>query len=270
MRFHAGWLSAGIAALLLTAGCKEGRSIQGSEQASASDRVEQAQKQSEKAFDQAENAQQEASDQQREAARAQQVVEETRTELAEAESRAQKELQEAQASQQQAQTAQQQAQQTVTEAQASALEAQRQQESELAQQDALDAQQSPQAAEQASEPAQQPMAQAPLPSTPSQGEQLIIGEVLTASEREVMVSVRGEPQLRLQVGPSTQIIVDGQQGRAADIQEGSQVRASYRDTQGEPTAVRIEVTSSMPPAMPVSPESGESQPGAQPPQPLNP
>ncbi|HEX8701953.1 MAG TPA: hypothetical protein VF815_24200 [Myxococcaceae bacterium] len=263
MRFSAGWLSAGLTALLLATGCKEGRSVtvneQGDEQASASAAVEQAQERSEKAFDQAESVQKEASDQQQEAARAQQQVEDTRRELAEAEAKANAELQEAQQAQQQAQQTQQQAQQTVAEAQKSAMEAQRQQQTELAQQAQQQAQQAQQQAQQA-----QQQAQAPLPSAQGQREQFIIGEVLTASEDELMVSVRGEPQLRLQVDPATQIIVNGRQGQAADIQEGSQVRASYRDSEGEQKAVRIEVTSSAQPSLPATPESGESSPGVQP------
>jgi DNA repair exonuclease SbcCD ATPase subunit len=253
-------LSAGIAALLLTTGCKEGRSVavneQGDEQALASKAVEQAQERSEKAIDQSEAAQKEAGDQQKEAVQAQQRAEEARRELAEAEAKAQAELQQAQQAQQQAQQTQQQAQQTVEESQRSALEAQRQQQAELAQQGQQQAQQMQQQAQQ--------QAAAPVPSTQAQGEQFIIGQVLTASEDEVMVSVRGEPQLRLQVEPSTQIIVDGRQGRAADIQEGSQVRASYRDNQGEQQAVRIEVTSSQQQGLPAVPESGESAPGVQP------
>lgn len=279
MRFGAGWLSAGVTALLLVTGCKEGgRSVtvdeRGNEQASASAAVEQAQERSESAFDQAESAQKEAGDQQQEAARAQQRVEEARRELAQAETEAQTELQQAQQAQQQAQQTQQQAQQTVAEAQRTALEAQQQQQAELAQQQnqqaqqaQAQAQQTQQQAQQNQQQAQQPMAQAPLPSTPGQSDQFIVGQVLTASEDEVMVSVRGEPQLRLQVEPSTQIIVDGRQGRAADIQEGSQVRASYRDSEGEQKAVRIEVTSSAQPGMPVTPESGESTPRV-PPRPM--
>jgi uncharacterized phage infection (PIP) family protein YhgE len=278
MRLGAGWLTAGIAALLLTTGCKEGRSVtvneQGEEQVTASKAVEQAQDRSEKAFDRAESAQKEAGDQQEEAVQAQKDVEEARRQLTEAEAKAQAELQQAQQAQQQAQQTHQQAQQTVAEAQTSALEAQRQQQAELAQQAEQQAQQAQQQAQsaqqQAQQPvaqqpvAQQPVAQAPLPSTQAQSEQFIIGQVLTASEDEVMVSVRGEPQLRLQVEPSTQILVDGRQGRAADIQEGSQVRASYRDNQGEQQAVRIEVTSSQQPGMPAAPESGESSPDVQP------
>jgi colicin import membrane protein len=270
MRFGPGYLAAGVAALLLTAGCKDGRLETDRQrepgQATATQAVEQAQERSEKAIDQAERAQEEASEQQRDAAQAQRDVAEARQELTEAEERARTESQQAQQAQQQAQQQTQQTQQTVAEAQTSALEAQRQQQTELAQQQAQQAQQADQQAQQTQAQAQQPVAAAPAPApaAQAQGEQFITGEVLTANEQEVLVSTRGEPQLRLQLNPGTVVMVDGRQARAADIQEGSQVRASYRDAGGEPTAVRLEVTSAQQPAAPVPPESGESQPGAKP------
>jgi hypothetical protein len=265
MRFGAGWLSAGVAALLLTTGCKEGKPVvqQEGEQASAAQTVEQAQERTEQAFDQAKEAQDKASKEQEQAARAQQELQDAERQLVEAQANARTEAQQAQQAQQQAQQQTQQAGQTASEAQASALEAQRQQQSEMAQQAEQQSEQTQQQAELSRQQAQQPVVAAPAPTGQgAQGEQFVIGEVLTASDREVLVSSRGEPQVRLQVQPGTTlIIVDGRQANAADIQEGSQVRASYRDMGGEPTATRIEITSSQRPATPVSPESGESQPG---------
>ncbi|HYI00728.1 hypothetical protein [Hyalangium sp.] len=255
MRVGTGGLLAGLAALLLTAGCKEGRPVgepREGEQASAAQSVEQAQKQSEQAFDQAEEAQGKASAEQRDAAQAQRDVQEAQKSLAEAQGRARTEAQEAQTAQQQAQQQTQAAQQAVTQSQQNALDAQRQQQSELAQPAQPQAGASP------------PAVQAPAPSTQAQGEQVIVGEVLTVNDRELLVSSRGEPQRRLQVQPGTVILVDGRQARAADIEEGSQVRASFHDQGGEPTATRIEVTTSVRPAIPAAPESGESTPGAQP------
>ncbi|MFP2895749.1 hypothetical protein [Corallococcus sp. 4LFB] len=96
-----------------------------------------------------------------------------------------------------------------------------------------------------------------------QQEQQISGDVLSASDQEVLVSQAGEPRLRLKVGPSTQVQVDGRAASAADIQEGAQVQASYRTdaSSGEPQALRIEATSRAQPATPAAPESGESSPG---------
>ncbi|WP_225408668.1 hypothetical protein [Stigmatella hybrida] len=230
-------VSAGIAALLLSTGCDQNKTLsarQEGEQTSASQVVAQAHERTEKAFGQAEDAQKEANQQQDQATRAQASVEDAREELADAQNRAQQEIREAQQAQQQAQ----QAEQTVAAAQSSALEAQRQQQTELSQQ------------------AQQPVAPAA-----TQGAQFIDGEVLTVNAQEVLVSVRGEPQVRLQLAPTTQVLVDGRQARATDIEEGSQIRASYQDVGGEPRAVRVEVTS-QPAGYPAVPESGESTPGA--------
>lgn len=90
--------------------------------------------------------------------------------------------------------------------------------------------------------------------------QEITGDVLTASLTEVLVSVRGEPQLRLQLRPRTVVLVDGQMATPADIRDGSEVRAMYREVGGEPVAFLVEVsTRAHAPAAP-SPESGESGP----------
>jgi hypothetical protein len=269
MRIGAGWLSAGIAALLLTTGCKDGRWESGQregEQASAGQAVEQAQKQSEQAFDQAKDAQQKATTEQRDAVQAQRDLESAQQELTEAQARVQKEAQEAQQAQQQAQQQTQQAQQTAQQSQQTALEAQRQQQAELAQRSQQQAQQAQQQAQQSQQQAQAtpPVDPTAAPTTQAQGEQLIVGQVLTASDRELLVSNRGEPQVRLQVQPGTVITVDGRMARAAEIREGSQVRASYNTQAGEPTATRIDVTTAQQPAAPAAPNSGESTPGAQP------
>ncbi|WP_235686040.1 hypothetical protein [Corallococcus silvisoli] len=93
--------------------------------------------------------------------------------------------------------------------------------------------------------------------------QRISGEVLSANAREVLLSERGEPRLRLQVGPNTQVRVDGRVASAADIREGSEVRASYRtdERSGEPQALSIDATTPTRPATPAPVESGESSPG---------
>lgn len=269
MRIGAGGFSIGLAALLLAAGCKEGRPVSGQqegEQASAARAVENAQEQSEQAFDQAKDAQEKATDEQRDAARAQRDLQEAQKDLTEAQARVQKEAQEAQQAQQQAQQETQQAEQTAAQAQQNALEAQRQQQAELAQQSQQQAQQAQQQAQQTQQQAQASAASGQAASTPAQGrsEQVIVGQVLTVNDREVLVSSRGEPQLRLQVQPGTVITVDGRTARATDIEEGSQVRASYNTQTGEPTATRIDVTTSQRPATPAAPESGESTPEAQP------
>jgi hypothetical protein len=85
------------------------------------------------------------------------------------------------------------------------------------------------------------------PAKPQQVQQLVTGRVASASQDELLLSsagAPGQPQLRLQLNAQTQVLVNGQQGSVADIPEGSQVRASYQDVGGEPTALRVDVTSS--------------------------
>ncbi|NNC17514.1 hypothetical protein HJC22_17505 [Corallococcus exiguus] len=278
MKSRAAWLGAGVAALVVgTTACQDGdRSRQDTaEKNTPGQQVEQAQLQSEKAFDDARDAQKEASSQQREAARAQEDVQHKQQELQEAQAKAQKESQEAQASQQQAQARTQQAQSVAQQAQASALAAQRQaQQNFTTQQQQASNENAAANPRVATQDAWQQQAANPNAATqqaaiaqnsraaPAQ-EQQISGDVLSASAQEVLVSQRGEPRLRLKVGPSTQVQVDGRAASAADIQEGAQVRASYRTdaSSGEPQALRIDATSRAQPAAPAPAESGESSPG---------
>ncbi|WP_147439476.1 hypothetical protein [Corallococcus sp. CA049B] len=282
MKSRAAWLGAGVAALVVgTTACQDqDRSRQDTaEKNTPGQRVEQAQLQSEKAFDDARDAQKEASSQQREAARAQEDVQQKQQELQEAQAKAQKEAQEAQASQQQAQARTQQAQSVAQQAQASALAAQRQAQQNFATQQQQASNESAAANQRIAAPGAQQQAanqdaatqQAAIAqnSQPTQAqaapaqEQQITGDVLSASAQEVLVSQRGEPRLRLKVGPSTQVQVDGRAASAADIQEGAQVRASYRtdESSGQPQALRIDATSRAQPAAPAPAESGESSPG---------
>ncbi|AFE03682.1 putative lipoprotein [Corallococcus coralloides DSM 2259] len=282
MKSRAAWLGAGAIALVVsTTACQDqDRSRQDTaENNTPGQQVEQAQLQSEKAFDDARDAQKEASSQQREAARAQEDLQRKQQELQEAQAKAQKEAQEAQSSQQQAQARTQQAQSVAQQAQASALAAQRQAQQNFATQQQQASNESAAANQRIADPsAQQQQAanqnaatqqaataqnsQAPTAQAPRQ-EQQISGDVLSASAQEVLVSQRGEPQLRLKVGPSTQVQVDGRAASASDIQEGAQVRASYRtdESSGEQQALRIDATSRAQPAAPAPAESGESSPG---------
>ena len=45
----------------------------------------------------------------------------------------------------------------------------------------------------------------------------------------------------LEVGEDTQISVDGRQGKLADLQEGTKVKAAYESREGKNVATRIEV-----------------------------
>jgi len=233
------WWSAGVAVLLATAGCKP---QQGQQQEAAGDaraQVESAQQRSQQVLEQAREAQERAAGEQKQVADARQDVEKARQELQEAEAKAQKELQEAQTTQQQASNQAQQAQAEVQQSQQQALEAQRQQQEQMAQAQQQAAQQQEQVARTQQQTVQQQGTQQP--------QQLVTGRVVSASPDELLLSsagTAGQPQLRLQLNDQTQVMVDGRQGSVADIQEGSQVRASYQDLGGEPTALRVDVTNS--------------------------
>ncbi|HYO65852.1 MAG TPA: hypothetical protein VEU33_07205 [Archangium sp.] len=234
-----GWLTAGVAALLVAAGCKQqGQQQQQDIQNDARAQVESAQERSRQAMEQAQEVQERAADEQKQVADARQDVEKARQELQQAEAKAQQEFQEAQRTQQQAANQATQAQAEIQQSQQQALEAQRQQQQELAQ-----AQQ--QAAQQ-----QEQMARTQQQSAQAQGnqqlQQLVTGQVVSASPDELLLSSAGgagQPQIRLQLNAQTQVMVDGRQASSADIAEGSQVRASYQDVGGEPTALRVDVTS---------------------------
>ena len=51
-------------------------------------------------------------------------------------------------------------------------------------------------------------------------------------------------EVRLQVNEQTQVWRDGQQASLQDLQEGSQVRATYQQQEGQQVVTRIDVTES--------------------------
>jgi colicin import membrane protein len=232
------WWSAGVAALLVTAGCKPREQQQPQDvQGDARAQVESAQQRSEQALENAKQAQEQAREEQEQVADARQEAEEARQQLQEAEAKAQQEFQEAQRAQQQASNQAQTAQTEVQQSQQQALEAQRQQQQELAQAQQQTAQQQQQTAQQQQQTAQQP----------TQMQQMVTGQVVSTSPEELLLSsagAPGRPQIRLQLNEQTQVTVDGRQASTADIPQGGQVRASYQDVGGEPTAVRVDVTRS--------------------------
>lgn len=85
-------------------------------------------------------------------------------------------------------------------------------------------------------------AREPATSEEAEAQQEIVGDVLSVDGREVLVSVRGEPELRLQMRPRTVVLLDGQMGTVEDIREGNGIRALYRVVGDEPVAFVVEVT----------------------------
>jgi hypothetical protein len=73
------------------------------------------------------------------------------------------------------------------------------------------------------------------------GERSVSGSVVRASAEELVLRQEGGlPDLRLKVDASTPVVLDGKQASVAELREGTQVRASYGEVNGEPRATRIE------------------------------
>jgi hypothetical protein len=80
----------------------------------------------------------------------------------------------------------------------------------------------------------------------AQGEKTVSGKVVRASGQELVLqpSSGAGSELKLKMSSSTPVTIDGRQGAAADLKEGAQVRASYQESGGAPTATKIEAQSS--------------------------
>jgi hypothetical protein len=75
------------------------------------------------------------------------------------------------------------------------------------------------------------------------GQQSVNGTLVQASSDEVRVDTANQPGMRLRVTGATRITLDGKDVSVTQLQEGSQVRASYSVVGDQPTALRIEVKS---------------------------
>lgn len=80
-------------------------------------------------------------------------------------------------------------------------------------------------------------------SAQSGAQQSVSGTVAQASADEVRVDSANQPGMRLKVNGATRVTLDGKDASAAQLQEGTQVRASYAVVGDQPTAVRIEAKS---------------------------
>lgn len=82
------------------------------------------------------------------------------------------------------------------------------------------------------------------PGDSQQGaKQSVSGTIAQVSTDEVRVDSANQPGLRLKVNPSTKITLNGKDASANQLQEGSQVRASYSVVGDQPTALTIEAKS---------------------------
>lgn len=197
--------AAALAGLLAVAGCQRGEREE--RQGQGGTAMQSAERSSEQAAKQQEKAAERAG----EAADARQEVREEQKEVAEARGEAQEKTAEAQQAQNQAQRESAQAGQEMDRA--------RQQTA-----------------------AGQPSgAQAGMT-----GQQSAEGELVRASADEIVLRTEGAQQgeLRLKVSESTPVVIDGREAKLSDLEEGTQVRASFEDAKGERTATRIEAQQS--------------------------
>jgi hypothetical protein len=68
----------------------------------------------------------------------------------------------------------------------------------------------------------------------------VTGEVLSFAENELHV-LSGSDDVRMLVIPGTEVRVNGRPASAADLREGSEVRATYELSEGQPVALVVEV-----------------------------
>jgi hypothetical protein len=74
------------------------------------------------------------------------------------------------------------------------------------------------------------------------GTRTVVGRVASASDAQVQLKSGDQLDLKLAIDPSTTVRIDGREGRASQITEGAQVRASYKAVDGKLTALRLDVS----------------------------
>jgi colicin import membrane protein len=233
-----------LAAAFLFAGCQDRREPQaqsgtaqqgtGSTAEERSSQSSSAQQQAESANEQAADAQEKAAEEQGQVADAQKDVREAQQDLREAQGKAQEELNESQQAQQQARSSSQQAEsENMTAQQQATAEAQRQ---------AQETQQQAQNRVQDAQAATEKELSQRHETTASAAQQTVNGQVVRASQDELVLRQQGtdQPDLRLKVDGQTPVMIDGQQKTITELQSGMEVRASYDASGAEPKAIRIE------------------------------
>ena len=192
----------------------------GSKNNESTSQTSKAQTQAASAFQRAADAQKQANEEQAKAEKAQADVTAAQKALADAQARAQGQQVKAQQAQQQAQELARQAQQEGTSSQQQALQLQQTEASQ-----------------------KQTLHQENQKSWSQTRD--IDGKVFQASSDQLKVR-SGDREMALKVNDSTAVTVDGKPSSTAQIQPGSDVRASYQMVDGQATALKIDVTSNMP------------------------
>ncbi len=241
-----------MAAAALIFGCQDRERGESREE-----NVSDLQQRSESALDRAKQAQERASSEQKDVQEAREEITEKRAdvegaqqELESAEARAAREAQEAQAAQQQAAGETQSAQQEASTAQQSAQELQQQQAAQTGQQQA-----EPQAGVGGS--GTEPSASETRPFTGDQAN--LSGKVESAGEGSLVLLQPDGQRTTLAVNPQTEVIIDGQAASLEQIQEGSQIRASFDPSSGQNEPGRIEIQTEQTGSQPMQPAQQPTQ-----------
>lgn len=199
-------------AVLVTSGCATARQHEANNNPAAR-QVAASQRRSQQALDSAQKAQQHASEQQRKAAEAQRDVQEAQRRLADAQHRAEAEAAKAQ-------QAQWEANQATRAATQEATQAQQQASRQLANQEQI----------------------------VTRGEQVVSGQVSSASSTQVVLQQPGGQPATFAVTPDTRVMIDGRRASAAEIVQGGEARVAYDVTGRSPRALSIQVMTGNVPA----------------------
>ncbi|HEY2027733.1 MAG TPA: hypothetical protein VGH20_00870 [Myxococcales bacterium] len=220
------WLM--VAALFAVApACKnENGSVTGQKNNEQTDQVKSAQQNARDGFKKAEDAQKNAMKQEDQAKSAQSDVQKAQQDLQQKEQKAQQAESSAQQAQAQAQQQGQAAQQTASASQQQAAQALTQEQQQQAQQQKQAAQTQQASADQRSQTA-----------TAATSGQEVTGKLAQASDTQLRIDSLQQP---LKIDSSTQVTLDGQPSSAAQLQPGSEVRASYRP---DGTAIKVDAKS---------------------------
>lgn len=74
-----------------------------------------------------------------------------------------------------------------------------------------------------------------------QEDETVSGKLSSVSSQEIQIQSDLGEQRTLQVVPQTVITMEGRDVGVSELQEGQEVRASFSDQEGRPTAVKIEI-----------------------------
>ncbi len=200
--------------LVVAAGCA---GMMGSSNSEKKSETVTAQEQAHSDYQRAADSQKRATEEQAKAEQAQREVTAAQKNLADAQARARGQQARAQQAQADAQKISEQAQQQGMQAQQQAVQAQSDQKAEH----------------------QQKVAEAKKWTD----EQTVNGQVLEAKGSSLSIRTQDSKNLTLGLTDSTSINIDGQLGSAANVQPGSDVRASYQMVDGKAQALSLDVRS---------------------------